>query len=189
MALHHLDVSNPGAPDSKAALARQPSGDRKDKVTFGDYTLALDGGVFSRLQHSSDRLDRTSVAMFKRVLQLWGDHFRKPVPLEASSDIEVSWLSEGRAALAAFSAGGEMVTISALLSGRSDVDDNRVLDYFREILAEGGRPTDLSAPHLAGIADRPVVLSIPLPASDPEVMSLVGELEVCLSAAFFEACE
>ena len=158
-------------------------------MTFGDYTLALDGGVFSRLQHRSDLLDRASVEMFKRVLQLWGDNFRKPVPVNDSPDIEVSWLSEGRAALAALSVGGEMVTISALLAGRNKEDDNRVLRYFREILAEEARPRELPAPHLAEIADRPAVLSIPLPASRPEAMSLVGELEVCLAAAFFEACE
>lgn len=158
-------------------------------MTFGDYTLALDGGVFSRLQHRSDSLDRASVDMFKRVLQLWGDNFRKQVPVTASPDLEVSWLSEGQAALAALSLGGEMVTISALLSGRNEEDDNRILRYFREILAEEARPRELPAPHLADIADRPVVLSIPLPASRPGVMSLVGELEVCLAAAFFEACE
>lgn len=158
-------------------------------MTFGDYTLALDGGVFSRLQHRSDSLDRTSVDMFKRVLQLWGDNFRKQVPVTASPDLEVSWLSEGQAALAAFSLGGEMVTISALLSGRNAEDDNRIVRYFREILAEEARPRELPAPHLADIADRPVVLSIPLPTSRPGIMSLVGELEVCLAAAFFEACE
>jgi hypothetical protein len=161
--------------------------ERKDNVRFGDYTLEMDGGVFSRLEHRSDSLDRTSVEMFKRVLQLWGDNFRKPVPVDA--DIEVSWLSEGRAALAALSVGGEMVTISALLSGRNETDDNRVLGYFREILAEEARPRELPAPHLADIADRPAVLSIPLPTSRPEAMGLVGELEVCLAAAFFEACE
>jgi hypothetical protein len=163
--------------------------EQKDKVTFRDYTLALDGGVFSRLQHHSHLLDRSSVEMFKRVLQLWGDHFRKPVPFNSVPDIEVSWLAEGRAALAALSVGGEMVTISALLSGRNDADDNQILHYFTEILAEEGRPLELSEPHRAALAERPVVLSVPLPASRPETMSLVGELEVCLSAAFFEACE
>jgi hypothetical protein len=82
-----------------------------------------------------------------------------------------------------------MVTISALLSGRGEADDNEILNYFREILAEDGRPLTLSREHQAALANRPLVLSVPLPASRPEVMSLIGELEVCLSAAFFEACE
>jgi hypothetical protein len=158
-------------------------------VNFRDYTLTLDGDVSSRLEHRSDRLDRGSVEMFKRVLQLWGDHFRKPVPLEVSPEVEVHWLSEGRAALAAMSVRGEMVTISALLSGRNDADDDLILGYFREILAKEERPLELLPEHEAALADRPVVLSVPLPASRPEVMTLVGELEVCLSAAFFEACE
>jgi hypothetical protein len=179
------------APAQVARAEEEGAGrmERAENVTFRDYTLALDGGVFSRLQHRSDSLDRNAVDMFKRVFQLWGDNFRKPVPIDAMPDIEVSWLSEGRAALAALSVGGEMVTISALLSGRSETDDNRVLGYFREILAEEARPRELPAPHLADIADRPAVLSIPLPASRPEAMGLVGELEVCLAAAFFEACE
>jgi hypothetical protein len=160
-------------------------------VKFNDYTLELDGGVLSRLQHRSDQLDRSSVDMFKRVLQLWGDHFQKPLPLDGSlaPGIEISWLSEGRAALAALWVDGEMVTISALLSGRNDTDDNRVLTYFREIVARAGQPLELSPPHRAALAERPVVLSIPLPGSHPELMTLVGELEVCLSAAFFESCE
>lgn len=158
-------------------------------MTFRDYTLALDGGVFSRFEHHSDRLDRDSVDMFKRGLQLWGDHFRKPVPLDGVPEIEVSWLAEGRAALAGLLVGGELVTISALLSGRNDTDDDFILSYFWDILAEEGRPLELSEQHRAALADRPVVLSVPLPGSYPEVMTLVGELEVCLCAAFFEACE
>jgi len=156
---------------------------------FCDYTLAFDGSISSRFHHRSELLDRSRVEMFKNILRSSVESFRKIVPADASRDLEVSWSPEGQAALAAFSLGGVMVTISALLTGRNEQDDNRILHYFREILAEEARPRELPAPHLAEIADRPLVLSIPLPASRPEAMSLVGEMEVCLAAAFFEGHE
>jgi hypothetical protein len=127
--------------------------------------------------------------MFKELLQASGDNFRKLVPSAETRDLEISLVAEGQAALAAFSLGGTMVTISALLSGRNAEDDTRTLGYFREILAEEGRPLGLPAPHLVGISERPVVLSIPLPTPRAEDMSLIGELEVCLAAAFFGLAE
>ena len=155
-------------------------------MKFGDYTLTLDGKISSRLDHFTESLDQRSVEMFQQMLETFGDNFRRPVPGNRWRDIEISWAVEGQAALAAFSLGRQMVTITALLSGRDKEDDDRVLRYFREILAEEARPRELPAPHLADISERPVVLSIPLPTARPEEMSRVGNLEVCLAAAFFE---
>lgn len=162
---------------------------RQDDVTFYDYTLTLDGRISSRLHHRTESLSRPWVQMFKQLLQTSGDNFRKLVPLAETHDLEISLASEGQAALAAFSLGGTIVTISALLSGWNGEDDTRTLGYFRTILAEEGRPRGLPAPHLADISERPIVLSIPLPTSRAEDMGLVGKLEVGLAAAFFELLE
>lgn len=90
------------------------------------------------------------------MLEDLGDHFRVPVSVRHLRDLELSWAAEGQAALAAFSLGGNMVTISALLSGREEEDDGRVMHYFREILAEEARPRELAARHLVDIFERPL---------------------------------
>lgn len=155
-------------------------------MTFYDYTLALDGSISSRRSHHTEKLDQAAVQMFKEMLQEHGNNFRKVVPVDDPADIELAWLSESHAALGAFSLAASMVTISAFLSGREPEADTRVLNYFREILGEEAQHRALPTSHLAGISERPLVLSIPLPTFRPWDMALIGKLEVSLAAAFFQ---
>ncbi len=154
-------------------------------MTFHDFTVRLDGEIKTERVYDTGVIEAVNVGVFGDLLQQHGAYFHEVVPLEDAPEIELTWLSIRSAALAMFAVGGQILSISVLLSGQDEREDTQFLDHFRGILAEDSAAKALPAPRLTEIPQRPLVLSIPLPMRHPEDMAMVGELLIYLAAAFF----
>lgn len=160
-------------------------------MRFHDYTL-IAGGKFSRRVQDSSAIARAAVEVFRDMLERFGDSFHEPIPVVQGYSLMFSSEGEG-AAFATFFSGQTPVTTSALLSGRDSQAEGRAVEEFQRLVVQLFRGTELEpAWDLAGIEERPVIVSLILPSAGSvsrEAVGMIADMETCLAASYFEAVE
>jgi hypothetical protein len=156
-------------------------------MKFFDYTI-LAGSSHSRREHESTGLVREAVAVFARMLEQGGQHFKSPVP--PVPDFVLSVTRHRTVALATFFHRGTPVTTSALVPGRDPDDDREVIAGLQKMLTGMFHGTPMEPGFdMAAIRERPAIFSAVLATAalaGPEATGMVADMETCLAAAFFE---
>jgi hypothetical protein len=158
---------------------------------FFDYTI-IAGSRRSRRVHESTALVLAAVEVFRDLLERHGSEFRVPVP--RVPEIELHWTDAGDGvAYATFyiAAGNSPVTTSGLLTGRDSQAEAQVVQSLQSLIVQLHADTPLEPSwELTEITDRPVIVSLILPSTivaGKKAIELVGDMETCLAAAYFES--
>jgi hypothetical protein len=157
-------------------------------LIFHAVTLDAAGNIRSRRTHDSATLLPADVEIFRDLIERHREDFRVPLPVEGLEHIELALTRPGTTALATFWARGAPVTTSALLPGINPEDDRPVLAHLQSLVLRfsGDSPIE-PAFDAAAIADRPVLVTFPLPLPPLPHLDIgtIAEAETCLAAAFF----
>ena len=157
-------------------------------LRFYDITIDATGNRRSRRTHDSATLRPAAIEVFRDLIERHGEDFRVGLPVGSLEHIELSLTRAGSTALATFWSCGAPVRTSALVPGLDPGLDREVLAHFQALVVRfvGDGPIE-PAFDLAAIADRPVLVTVPLPLPPlphPDI-GIIADAETCLAAAFF----
>jgi hypothetical protein len=154
-------------------------------LIFHDVTIRL-GSVASRRTHDSRTLRPAAVEIFRDLVERHGEDFRVGLPVKGLEHIELSLTRSGTAALATFWSRGEPVTSSALVPGIDPRDDRQMLEGLQSlILCLCGDSPAVPGFDLLTIPDRPLLATVPIPATPSPDIGIIADAKTCLAAAFF----
>jgi hypothetical protein len=170
-------------------------------VRFEDYTIDAAGNRISHRRHYSEDLGREAMEFMARMLRAGGGFgaggfgaggWRRPLPHDEFVHVELHWTSESDGAgLASFYARGQIVTTSALASGRDREADRAALKALQQCVLQVMRPAGIEPVFdLMALPERPLLATVPWPAPPSpalrEDLIVIADMETCLAAAYFE---
>jgi len=155
-------------------------------LIFHDVTLDAAGNIRSRRTHDGTRLSPADVKIFRDLIERHGEDFCVGLPVKGREHVELSLTRYGTAALAASWSRGEPVTTSALVPGIDPTDDRQALEGLQSLILClcGDCPAEPGF-DLLTIPDRPLLVTVPIPAPQSLDMGVITDAETCLAAAFF----
>ena len=157
-------------------------------MQFHDLAVDATGDWRSQRTRDSATLRPAAVEIFRDLIERHGEDFRVPLPVAGLGHIELALTRAGSTALATFWSRGVPMTTSALVPGIDPDEDREVLAHLQSLVMRffGNSPVE-PAWDMATIAERPVLVTVPLPLPPqphPDI-GLIAEAETCLAAAFF----
>ena len=155
-------------------------------LIFHNVTLDAAGNIHSRRTHDSAQLLPADVEIFRDLIEQHGADFCVGLPVKGREHVELSLTRYGTAALAAFWSRGEPVTTSALAPGLDADADREVLEGLQLFVMRfcGDSPAEPGF-DLLTIPDRPLLATVPIPATPSPDIGIIADAETCLAAAFF----
>jgi hypothetical protein len=159
-------------------------------MIFHAITIDAIGNRRSRRTHDSATIPPAAVEVFRALLERHGEDFRVPLPVAGLKHIKLALARAGSTALATFWSRRAPVTTSALVPGIDPDEDREVLAHLQALVVQffGDSPIE-PAFDMAAIADRPVLVTVPLPLPPqphPDI-GIITNAETCLAAAYFLA--
>jgi hypothetical protein len=155
-------------------------------LRFHAVTIDAAGGLRSRRTHDSATLLPATVEIVRDLIERHGEDFRVGLPVRGLEHIELSLTRSGTAALTTFWSRGEPITTSALAPGIDPRDDRQALEGLQSLILClcGDSPAEPGF-DLLTIPDRPLLATVPIPATPSPDMGFSADAETCLAAAFF----
>ena len=106
-------------------------------MIFHDATITLVGNRYSTRTHDSADLAAPAVEVLRSMLDQHGNHFRRPLPVEEFSWLDLALDSDGDgAAVATFWRGKVPITISGMVAGLDGAADREVLRGLQSLILQ-----------------------------------------------------
>jgi hypothetical protein len=153
------------------------------------FTISAFGRLASRHRIETAKLARGAVDYLTSVLESHGNEFQVQIPLRGCGHIDLHWQSEHfSCALANFLSEGQLLATAVVVSGMRPQADQKVLRMGQTALENVCSAAGQAGPadELEHIQARPALASIHWSGEDRRKMELLGDVEICLAAAFLE---
>lgn len=152
------------------------------------FTISAFGHCADRRQFDSARLVRAAVGYLISLLDKHGNSFRAKIPLKGAGHIDLRWTSDHLSCgIGTFYAEGELLSTNVMVSGISAEADRKALETAQAALSKVCSAAGAeAAQELLLIDKRPALATIRWTTRSRRLMDLVGDMEICLAAAFLE---
>ncbi len=152
------------------------------------YVISALGHCANQRDYDSTKLHRPAVDYLAKFLATLGSHFRAGIPIKGLGQVDLDWSSASSSCgTGTFYSKGELLATDVIVSGIKPDEDQRALEAaqntLEEICGEAGEGVE---EELLIIPQRPAMASIRWSTKELKAVDLVGDMEVCLAAAFLE---